>query len=105
MKIQTSVYYTQDEVLQIQRKIVQVLNRVKNEFDVLLDSEPIWFAGSMRLPKREQTWTLKVSSHGEPQSVEFSAAEIQGFVVGDPVASHSLQIKLENAIKLLLRPR
>jgi hypothetical protein len=95
--------YTQQGVLNVQRRVVERLRPLLAERSIWLDpGSPIWFDGNMALPTPGDPWKLTLSSHGESATVELTPTELDDFIAARPyeVVSQKLGRTLDS-----LRPK
>jgi hypothetical protein len=96
--------YTPQGVLAVQVRIHERLQRFLVERDIVLDPDsPLWFDGRLDLPKPGERWKMTLSYHGTTASAEFTPAELDAFLSGQPteVVSGSLR----QAVAALERPK
>jgi len=80
-----STFYTQQGVLNTQRRVSERLRTLLTERNVRLDpGSPTWFDGSIALPTPGAPWKLSLSSHAKSATVTFTPEELAEFLAGRP---------------------
>jgi hypothetical protein len=76
--------YTQQGVLNVQRRVHDRLRSLCATKNILLDpASPMWFDGSSALPTPGRAWKLTLSSHGYLATLEFTPLELDNFLADD----------------------
>ena len=96
--------YSQTGVLATQARVQERLQALLVEQDMRLDpGSPVWFDGSMDLPKPGEPWKMTLARHGARTSIEFRPTELDSFLSGQP--NEVVSRRLRRAVEALQRPK
>jgi hypothetical protein len=76
-------FYTQEGILAMQARVIEVVKKLAAEKGVRLDPHGIvFFDGSMSLPERGAPWKLTLHAHGKAEAFLLSVRELRAVKAG-----------------------